>query len=880
MIMKKLRLNFKIRPSGHRQICLKLIVPIFISAIIPATISGQGSIVRIKKTDNAWNLEVNGAPFYIKGVVGFSYPEKITEYGGNSVRMGSRKDDLDKAEAHGLMALTNLPAGAERDGMDYSDTARVRIQAAKIEAIVRDIKDHPAVLMWAVGNELDFIPPLKPFNPKVWDGVNQAAKAIHAIDKNHPVMTVIGTSMMWKVADIVERCPDLDLLGINSYGDIYTIGDTLRKYGWYKPYVISEWGPDGYWEVRKTPWGAPFEQTGLEKYNCYERKYIDGILKNSNQCLGSYVFYWSGFKQETTHTWFCMFDENGLESPLIGLMQRLWTGKNPGNLAPVADSMTIGSFTGRGTAALSGGSTESARVFASDPDGDRLRYKWEIRSEAVYASYAGQGEKIPGILDGLITGEGASISFRAPLQTGAYRLFVYVYDDKGHFSTANIPFFVAPELKDKETLGRFTSRTLNLLHNSNPSEKKHVRILVYGQSISEQEWWLAVRKYVEGKFPDADIDMRNLAIGGFSAQILYKTAEMDVSSFYPDLTILHVYGDPVFYDSVLYTIRSRTASEIVIMTDHYTGPNSWSDTMSYHLLPSMADRYNCEIINIRDSWKQFLDEQQIRPSALLSDNVHLNRYGNFIMAELVKQLFVFKPEFPPDPFGLSKTYVVGKDVEFRGKIFTLPFYGNRLEIKGEGDPSFKTDSLQILVDGLPPSSFPGTYFMTRPANPNGKNWPWGLPAMIRIRHSVPWSNEEWKCTFTDAKQPYNDFSFTISGSVTGYDGRGSSLNDFTSNSGRAIIRAGDAEAGGDWHLNRSFRVLKTTVGEGDFVTWKTYSISRDYYSAGNQKNCKTDCGQVLFQGIPNSGHVLKLKRTGKRVPVIKEVTVYRPPVNW
>jgi hypothetical protein len=26
--------------------------------------------------------------------------------------------------------------------------------------------------------------------------INQAAKAIHAIDPNHPVMTVIGTSMM------------------------------------------------------------------------------------------------------------------------------------------------------------------------------------------------------------------------------------------------------------------------------------------------------------------------------------------------------------------------------------------------------------------------------------------------------------------------------------------------------------------------------------------------------------------------------------------------------------------------------------------------------------------------------------------------------------
>ena len=51
-------------------------------------------------------------------------------------------------------------------------------------------------------------------------------------------------------------------------------------------------------------------------------------------CLGSYLFLW-GSKQEETHTWFSFFDDEGRESPLVGLMQELWTGRQPANQAPV-----------------------------------------------------------------------------------------------------------------------------------------------------------------------------------------------------------------------------------------------------------------------------------------------------------------------------------------------------------------------------------------------------------------------------------------------------------------------------------------------------------------------------------------------------------------
>jgi len=426
----------KITPS------MVLLGMMLIFSVSSADILSQGSIVKISEAGKSWVLKVNGQPFYIKGVVGNEYLSKVKEYGGNSIRIGWRRKELDEAQSLGLNALVNLPANAERYGMDYNDTAAIRKQTERIISIVKSTKDHPAVLMWAIGNELDFIPPTQPFNPRVWDAVNQAARAIHAVDPNHPVMTVIGTSMMGKVADIVKRCPDLDLLGINTYGDIYTLPATMEKYGWTKPYLISEWGPDGYWEVRKTTWGAPYEQTGLEKYICYEKKYKDAISSQKDQCLGSYVFYWSGFKQETTHTWFCMFDSTGLESPLVGLMHYMWSGQMTKNSAPLVDSLNIGNYVRYQQIVLDRETIQNARVTTHDIDNDKLTYKWEIRPEAKYASYAGQGEIVPEPIPGLIRGESSSISFMPPSETGAYRLFVYVYDGKGHFSTGNLPFYV------------------------------------------------------------------------------------------------------------------------------------------------------------------------------------------------------------------------------------------------------------------------------------------------------------------------------------------------------------------------------------------------------------------------------------------------------
>ncbi|MDD2380465.1 MAG: hypothetical protein PHV35_02085 [Mariniphaga sp.] len=449
-------------------------------------------------------------------------------------------------------------------------------------------------------------------------------------------------------------------------------------------------------------------------------------------------------------------------------------------------------------------------------------------------------------------------------------------DSRDPASVKNPELIDPPVLLDTANLGRYTSRTLNLLKNSDPQNPNEVKILVYGQSISEQEWWLHIKEYVKDQYPHANIVMENKAIGGFASQLLCKTVEMDVCSFYPDLVLLHIYGDVACYDSVLYTIRSRTAAEVVITNDHYTEENDWSDTMSYHLLPSLAEKYKCDLINIRDPWKKYLKDNNLEPAKLLKDGVHLNDDGNLVMAELIKPVFTFRQHHPPDPFGLCTIYREGRDFTFRGKTLTLSFTGNRAVAVIENEKSGTIRPLEISVDGEPPTAHPGTHYMTRPYNDTGRYWPWQLPAMIRVRHHVPWLNEEWTLTFSKVVPPYTDFQFSVEGSVTGKDGNGTSLHDFVSPSGRVIIAGGDSENGGDWHLNRSYKVSKAEVHPGDIVKWRTYSIGMDFYPPDQAPVKSGTDYPVLFQGIPNTNHLLKIKKTGKYKSKIKEIRIYKP----
>lgn len=427
------------------------LLAILLFSCTPKEESGQESIsgpvkVELRQENGKFQLYVAGEPFWIKGAgLEFGNQEKLAEHGGNSFRTwrtdngrNSGKEVLDRALANGLYVTMGLEVARERHGFDYNDEAAVAEQFERIKKEIQMYKDHPALIIWAIGNELN----LRAANPKVWNAVNQISEYIHEVDPNHLTTTTLAGLSKELVDDIKERAPDIDLLSVQMYANLPNLPRNIEEAGWEKAYIVSEWGATGHWEAAKTEWGAPIENHSSVKANFYLERYKQAIEPYKDQCVGSYVFLW-GQKQERTPTWYGLFLESGKETESVDVMHYIWKGEWPENRSPRLDSFLLEGQTAYENVYLEPGKTYQAEVFSTDPDGDALSYKWEVMPESTDLGEGGDFETTPEVVKGLFEEEpAAKARFKAPEKPGPYRLFVYVFDGNEHAAHANIPFFV------------------------------------------------------------------------------------------------------------------------------------------------------------------------------------------------------------------------------------------------------------------------------------------------------------------------------------------------------------------------------------------------------------------------------------------------------
>ena len=401
--------------------------------------------VTLNKTNGKYQLFVNNKPFYINGAgLEFGNIPALARHNGNSFRTWrtdngkqSGKEVLDEAYKHGLMVTMGIEVARERHGFDYSDEVAVKKQKERIKKEVLELKDHPALLIWAIGNELN----LRAKNPKVWDAVNDISKMIHEIDTNHLTTTTLAGISQKEIDFIKQRCSDIDLLSVQLYAAIVNLPKDLKKFNWTGPYMVTEWGATGHWEVPKTSWNAPIEENSSLKAANYLKRYQTAIETDTTQCLGSYVFLW-GQKQERTPTWYGMFLEDGKETESVDVMHYIWTKQWPENRTPQISSFTLNNKTAYEDVLVSPEKNMVASIVIKDFEKDNISYSWEVLHESTDLKDGGDKEERPETVKiKVMSNANGILQFISP-KKGEYRLFVYADDGFNHAATANIPFKV------------------------------------------------------------------------------------------------------------------------------------------------------------------------------------------------------------------------------------------------------------------------------------------------------------------------------------------------------------------------------------------------------------------------------------------------------
>lgn len=404
--------------------------------------------------ESGFGLEVDGKPFRVKGV-GLGQPSEerfsaLVSAGGNAVRTWNA-EEADKvlalAEKHGVMVVLGLDFAQELHGFDYDDEEAVAEQYAEVIAQVDRYKDHPNLLMWIIGNELNLNfygeGEITLVNPKVYAALNDVTQYIHEVDPHHPVSTAFAGYLPEHIAHAMPHMPDLDILSIQLYGDLVRLPEFMASDPSGLPVMITEYGPLGHWEMPTTAWGREIEEPSWLKASGMARRIENYIVgDDTGRIIGDFAFYW-GHKQERTATWYSLITPEGYTDARTDELIRYWSGSYPDNRAPLVARMTINERVPQDNIRLVPGEMYTAEIQVADPEGEDVTTVWTLTEEVKERSEGGEAEAAPeGVPLKILAESDTLLVFEAPQKPGAYRLYATTRDPHDRVGSANVPVYV------------------------------------------------------------------------------------------------------------------------------------------------------------------------------------------------------------------------------------------------------------------------------------------------------------------------------------------------------------------------------------------------------------------------------------------------------
>lgn len=401
-------------------------------------IPGAAEAAPVTVTVEGRELRVDGRPFAVRGVAGDGPLALLPGLGATTVRSygGDPGPLLDEAGTLGLRVIVGLWVGQPRQGADYGDAGFRAGQLAELEAVVTKYRDHPALLMWGIGNEVEV--ELADDAP-VWPVIEEVAAMVRRVDPRHPTLAVLAETGTGKVERLREAAPSIQVLGLNSYGDaLYSVAERARAQGWEGPVVVTELGALGQWQAAHAPWGAPFEPSSTQKA-IRLRRYLKAL---EEQQAGAILFLW-GQKQEVTPTWHSLLLADGVWLEAAEAMAEAWGGQAPGgNQAPRIAALRVAADPSAPFGSWAAEEEGSFTLDAVEPGGDLMEVRWFVMGESADRGIGGDREAVPPLSPGAVRQSGPTGARVSGLKPGHYRLFVELRDGKGAGATANMPFEV------------------------------------------------------------------------------------------------------------------------------------------------------------------------------------------------------------------------------------------------------------------------------------------------------------------------------------------------------------------------------------------------------------------------------------------------------
>ncbi|MCP4691308.1 MAG: hypothetical protein GY859_24895, partial [Desulfobacterales bacterium] len=199
---------------------------------------------------------------------------------------------LDTLYENGMMAIITVDADGNGD-------------LATLANVVNAYKNHPAILMWAIGNEwnVNLFHNAYSTVQQAAEAAEQAAQLVKSLDANHPVASIYGevnipgqSPSTYVIVNTI--CSSVDVWGLNIYRgpEFYTLFTDWAS-NTNKPMFLSEFGIDSFHTTQYYPNPIDGYSDVQEQADWNHDLWVDisGELSADNPanvCLGGAFFEW------------------------------------------------------------------------------------------------------------------------------------------------------------------------------------------------------------------------------------------------------------------------------------------------------------------------------------------------------------------------------------------------------------------------------------------------------------------------------------------------------------------------------------------------------------------------------------------------------------